>query len=237
MSKWVAIPIMVVLALAVGAGVFLYMQQTTKLEETESDLAVTQSNLAVTKSNLAATESELETTENTLEETEDDLADTQSELATTQSDLADAESQISSLNSKVSSLQSEVSGVKSDLAAVQSEYSTFESDVTSLWESLLKKLELEQQLMKFMGTIYEEGTSELRQEQITIFKSVAPLVDDINDGELTRLWAETWPSYLQETTEDEQTLWLMFEEFSDFIDRVSTLIEDDLDELHALLAD
>jgi len=32
-------------------------------------------------------------------------------------------------------------------------------------------------------------------------------------------------------------LWLMYSSFSNFIERVSTLIEDDLDELQALLAD
>ena len=204
MNKWIAIPVIAVLAIALAGGGYFLWQQTDKLGEAESEIVVLEGNVA------------------TLE----------GEVSTLETKLADSEAEVSTLTANLTDAQSQISSLQSDLAAAEALYDDFKSDVTSRWASLLKTLELVGQTIKLESSIYKKRPGE---EQIAIFKSFDPLVEAIGDRELSRLWGEAWPNTSRAKSEQQKKLWLYFDEYSRFLDRLCSLAESDIDKLVRLV--
>ena len=88
MSKWIAIPIIVVLAVGLIAIGVLYLQETNKLKDAESKIGGLEGNVSTLEAQVSTLQA--------------DLAAAEAEVSTLEGDLADAEAQVSALEARMS---------------------------------------------------------------------------------------------------------------------------------------
>jgi len=192
-----------------GVGFITYQPQISQL----------QSDLSETESALSTSQSEVESLRGQLTEATDKLARTEGELTKAQTTITSLETQLTESETKYTTLSSE--------------YDEFKSDVTSIINSLKKKLDLEVQFINFEAHYWSAATGE---ELISIFLSFDRLVEAVGDVELSRLWSETWTNAMREQSEQEGPLYFNWNSYLKLIERNSALIQSDLSKLVALLA-
>ena len=123
MKIW-AITVSVLLAGAVGAGVFFYIDLSGDVDTANAEIATLEGDKATLEENITDLETDLADTEATLADTETELADTEAELATTEADLSDANSQISSLQSSLTLKTTQLNSEKARTTSLQGELNT-----------------------------------------------------------------------------------------------------------------
>ena len=101
MNKSIAISIIAVLAIAVIAVGYLYIQQTNKLTEAESEIVALQSNVSTLEENLANSETEASNLKA-------ELADTEAKMSVLESDLQTAQTELETANNEVEKLRADV---------------------------------------------------------------------------------------------------------------------------------
>jgi chromosome segregation ATPase len=170
--------------------------------------------------------------QSTLSDTQSDLSASQSEVQSLQGQLADAQINITSLETQLSQLQATMTSLENQLETNEIEYSTlsaeydeFKSDVTSLANSLEKKMELESQIIQ-VWIAYER--SDLLQFMQTI-TGLEPYVDAIGDPQLSTIHNEFLAYFNAEEYRYAD------EKFADLMERNSALIQTDLTELNTIL--
>lgn len=118
MNKWIAIPVIAVLAIVLIVGGYFLWQQTSKLTdeltETESEIATLEGNVATLETKLADSEAEVSTLEA-------DLFAAQSRISSLQSDLTTAESERDSLKQEADSLRLRVSSLSEEVGSLSEE--------------------------------------------------------------------------------------------------------------------
>ncbi len=112
MNKWIAIPVIAVLAVGVIVTGYLLMQQTTKLGEAESEIVTLEGNVSTLEGNVSTLE------ENVLS-LETDLAGSEATVSTLQTDLASANSTIKNLQGDVSTQRNLNSTLTTELKKVK----------------------------------------------------------------------------------------------------------------------
>ena len=159
MNKWVAIAVMVVLALGLIVSEYFLWQQTSALgdarseiadldenvktlEETkatlEGNVATLQSDLAATESDLAATERNVATLEGNVTTLEGNVASLEGNITSLEGNIATLEGEVSTLETvlvdseaEVSSLETELAGSKSQVSSLQSSLSKANADIST----------------------------------------------------------------------------------------------------------
>jgi chromosome segregation ATPase len=160
-----------------------------------------------------------------LSETQTTLSASQSEVESLQSQLATTEANLTRAQTTIASLQAQLSESEAEYATLSSEYDEFKSDVTSIVNSLNKKMNLEKQIIK-MWVHYERGEV---PEMTTVLLGLQPYVDAVGDTVLNTLWDEFLTHFnAGEYTEADAKL-------ADLMERNSALIQSDLSELTTLL--
>jgi len=243
MNKWIAIPVIAVLAVAlIVVGVFLW-QQTDKLGEARDDIAALEDNvatlegnvadlegdLAATQSELAATRTGLAVTLSDLAATQSDLADTESELATTQSNLVATQSDLADTESELATTQGDLAATQSDLAAALDQVSQledFKTGAISTWASLLPKVELAERISYFDALLYGDSP---RAE--SVYEDLSDYVEAVDDTELSELWDECLSEWDYGTFDD----WC--EAYVEFLDRLVDLLSADIEAMELQLAE
>lgn len=163
MSKWIAIPVIIVLVIAVAGGGYFSWLQTNNLGEAEADIVVLEDNVSNLEGDVA--------------DREEKLADSEAEVATLEADLTDAESQISSLESDYATSQSQVSSLQSQVSSAQGKYNSLKQEIDGCepYAEILEKY-------FFVEAFYFEMSD---------IADVTNLVDDTGDTELEEKW-EAW---------------------------------------------
>jgi DNA repair exonuclease SbcCD ATPase subunit len=195
---------------AVGYGVG-YMTTQSQMSQMQSDLSKAQADLSKAQS---------------------DLSDSQSEVSSLRSDLTGAQSTISSLEADLTEAQSSKASLETQLSQLQTEhttlsaeYDTFKSDLNSLMDSLKKKMALEEAIIE-MWILFERLD---QQSFIDALLGLGPYVNAVGDAELSTYWNDLQSNW------DEGNLTEVDANLADLMERNSALIQNDLNQLDALL--
>jgi len=161
-----------------------------------------------------------------LSEARSDLTKAQSDLSTTLSKLTATEANLTKAQATITSLDSKLKELEANYTALSSEHNKFKSNVTSLSNSLKKKLDLEAQFIHILTHALRNETTEVA----SAFLGFEPYVDAVGDAELSTLLDEAY-TFLAQGKSTEFTA-----KFTDLLERNSALIESDLSNLDTLLA-
>ncbi len=119
MNKWIAIPVIAVLAVGVIVGGYFLWQQTSKLGEAESEIVTLEGNITTLEGNVAILETDLAESEATVSTLETDLAESEATVSTLEADLTSANSRITDLQADVSTQQTINSSLSAELKTVK----------------------------------------------------------------------------------------------------------------------
>jgi len=206
MNKWIAIPVIAVLAVVTVAGGYFLWQQTTKLGEAQAEIVTLEDNVSTLEGN----------------------------VSTLQGKLTDSEAEVSDLEVEVSDLEGKASDLSSELEEKQQQL----GDVQRIVDSLAPKVQMQQLLGEFSNkrgrTLLENPTlthSEWRRFVMDEFRmDMAKYLKAVDDPALrvgyekAIIWeVDGWHIHL--------------EEFDKLLTFLSELIEVDINELQAALAD
>ncbi len=173
--------------------------------------------------NLQSVSSELETKKTELQTTRSELENTRKELETTKTILQSVQNNLDTERQRLTSMQSDL------------------SRVSSVSSSLKKKQALLKQVLAFDSASLRASRARTDQEQaemekqlllaLAAFKSYDPLVADIADPELSRIWGEVWPAGARTQSEQSKTVYYTFKAYANFLDRLAILLQNDIDKL------
>ncbi len=126
MNKWIAIPVISVLAVAVIGGGYFLWQQTSKLGDAESeivslegDVTTLEGDVSTLEGNVSTLEGNVATLEGNVSTLETDLAESEAAVTTLETDLESVNSQIGNLQSDVSTQRTINSSLSAELKKVQ----------------------------------------------------------------------------------------------------------------------
>ncbi|MCL0090660.1 hypothetical protein M1O13_01480 [Dehalococcoidia bacterium] len=166
MNKWIAIPVIAVLAVGIIASGYFLWQQISKLGEAESEIVALEGNV----STLEGKVSTLET----------DLAESEAKVSSLEADLEAADSSIIRLEGNVSTLEGKVSTLETDLAESEAKVSSLEADL----EAANAKIEDLQADLSTQRNINLALSEELKTVTYPRhFESLAELVDWLQEDD------------------------------------------------------
>ncbi|UCB42173.1 MAG: hypothetical protein JSV77_06790 [Dehalococcoidales bacterium] len=190
MKIW-AITVSVLLAGAVGAGTFFYIDLSGDVDTANAEIATLEGDKAALEADVTELETDLADTEATLADTETELADTEADLATAEADLTAAQSQISTLQSSYAAAQSRANSLQTQLNTAESQYESLQQQVDACnpYGEILEKYYF---VPGGYFTMYE-------------ILDVTLLVEATGDAELMELW-DTYLEY--DTPENAYNFWV-----------------------------
>ncbi|MCL0056462.1 hypothetical protein M1O20_06040 [Dehalococcoidia bacterium] len=131
MNKWIAIPVIAVLAVAVVVvGLFLW-QQTSKLGEAESEIVALEGNITTLEGNISTLETELAESKATVSTLEADLRTANSEIVALEGDVATLEGNISTLETELAESEARVSILEADLVTANAKIEDLQADLST----------------------------------------------------------------------------------------------------------
>ncbi len=132
MNKWVAIPIVIVLAAAtISNGVF-YLQESSKLKEARAQIAFLEGNLSAVEGDVSALESDVSALGGNVFALEGDISALEGNLSAVEGDVSALESDVSAVEGNVSALEGNVFALEGDISALEGDVSAVEGDVSAL---------------------------------------------------------------------------------------------------------
>ena len=131
-NKWVAIPIIIILTAATITNGVFYFQESSKLKDTQSQLAALEADLFDLGGNLSTLEGGVSSLEGSFSSLDEDVSTLGSNLSGIEGDVSNLQSGISGLQGNVSDLEGDVSLLGVDLSSLQDDVSTIEGSVSLL---------------------------------------------------------------------------------------------------------
>jgi S1-C subfamily serine protease len=118
MNKWVIIPIVAILAVGTIANGVLYMQESSKLKDTQAEMAALQGDFSTLEGGVSALEG--------------NVSGLEGNLSTLEGNYSILEGNVSGLEGDVSTLGGDVSALGGDVSALEGDVSILEGDVSAL---------------------------------------------------------------------------------------------------------
>ena len=115
MNKWIAIPVIAVLAVGIIVGGYFLWQQTDKLGEAESEIVALEGNITTLEGDVSTLEGDVSTLEGN--------------VSTLEGNVSTLEGNVSTLEGNISTLEGDVSTLETDLAGSEATVSTLEADL------------------------------------------------------------------------------------------------------------
>ncbi len=139
MSKWVVIPIIVILTIGTITNGVFYLQESSKLKDAESRIATLEGNVPILEGNLSAVEGDVSALEGNLSAVEGDvsalegnLSAVEGNVSTLEGDVSTLEGDVSILEGGISTLGGGISTLEGDVSILEGGISTLEGDVSTL---------------------------------------------------------------------------------------------------------
>ena len=112
MKKWIAIPVIAVLVIGIIVTAYLLAQQTGKLGEARTEIAVLQGNISTLQGKLTGSEAEVSSLQGRLTGSEATVATLQTDLTSANSNIKNLQSDVSTQRTLNSTLSTELKKVK-----------------------------------------------------------------------------------------------------------------------------
>ncbi len=122
MNKWIAIPVIAVLAVGIIVGGYFLWQQTSKLGDAESEIVTLEGDVLTLGTDLAESEATVATLGT-------DLAESEATVATLGTDLAESEATVSTLEADLGTANSKISRLQSDVSTQQTINSSLSTEL------------------------------------------------------------------------------------------------------------
>ena len=139
MNKWIAIPVIAVLAVGIIVGGYFLWQQTSKLGEAESeivaldgDVSTLEGNVSTLEGNVSTLEGNVSTLEGNVSILETDLAGSEATVSTLETDLAESEATVSILEADLGTANSRITNLQADVSTQQTINSSLSSELTKV---------------------------------------------------------------------------------------------------------
>lgn len=138
-----------------------------------------------------------------------------------------AQAQVASLQADLATSEGKLTTVQSELEEMQAEYQGFKSDLTSLWTSLDKKLELAAYIITFWAasSVGDEETVSQMILDMVIY------VDAVGNAELSQMWDDAMSSAMQEQEAESMA------NFALLMIKTVELLGEDVEALEVMLAE
>jgi len=146
-SKWVVIPIIVILLAGTVANGVLYFQQGAELDETRTQLSALEDDFLTMEGNISTLGDDISALEG-------DLSTLDGDVSTLQGGVSSLQGDVSSLNSGVSDLQGGLSSLEGDLSNLEGGLNTLTGDFSALGNNFLA---LEGNLSALEGDVTDLG--------------------------------------------------------------------------------
>ncbi len=132
MSKWVVIPIIVILTIGTITNGVFYLQESSKLNEAESRIAALEGNVPILGVDISNLEGNLSTVEGNVSTLEGNVSTLGEGISTLEGDVSVLEGGISTLEGDVSILEGGISTLEGDVSILEGDVSILEGDVSTL---------------------------------------------------------------------------------------------------------
>jgi serine protease Do len=132
MNKWVVIPIVTILAVGTIANGVLYAQESSRLEEAQSKIALLEGNFSTLAGDVSTLGGDVSGLEGNLSSLGGDVSALEGGVSALEGDVSVLEGDVSGLEGDVSALEGGVSALEGDVSALEGDVSTLEGDVSAL---------------------------------------------------------------------------------------------------------
>ena len=117
--KWLAVTVIIILAVGTVGGGYLYLQETNKLKDAQSEIVALEGNVATLEGNVSSLEGNVSALEGNVSALETNLADSEATVSTLETDLEATNAEIDGLQADVSTQQNINSALSAELKTVK----------------------------------------------------------------------------------------------------------------------
>ena len=132
MNKWVAIPIVIVLATATITNGFFYLQESSKLEDAQLEIAALQGGFSTLGGDVSSLKGDVSLLEGDVSGFEGNLSALGENVSALGGDVSALEGDVSTLGGDVSALGGDVSALEDGVSALGGDVSALEGNVSTL---------------------------------------------------------------------------------------------------------
>ena len=211
MSKWAAIPIIIVLALGVGAGAYFCVLQTDKLAEAEAEIVGLEGDLDAEVLNAATLETNVATLET-------DVATLETNVSNLETELTDSGAEVASLTTRLATYTLLVENLTINLDVLDS--------IVYMW--VISDFEYGGEVLDYAGI--QSRLEDWRE-------GMDALVEAVGDEELQELWDDWAELYDSEWGDWEYNYVRSSRLLRDVTERINELIDEDIEALEAKLSE
>jgi len=172
MNKWILIPILVILLAVTIANGVLYLNENSKLKETQFQLDNLGIDVSDLDSNLTSLEQGVSSLEEDVSAMNNELLDTKIDISSLESNYSALQDNVSNLDSRLLDIRGDVSSLEGNLASVEGGISTITNNISNLTGSFSN---IEQ---NFSGI--EGGVSNLEANVSSLEDKISNLETDIS---------------------------------------------------------
>ncbi len=124
MNKWIAIPVIAVLAVGIIVGGYFLWQQTDKLGEAESEIVALEGNVSTLEGDVSTLEGDVLTLEG-------DVSTLEGNVSTLEGNVSTLEGNVSTLETDLAESEATASALEADLGTANSRISSLQADVST----------------------------------------------------------------------------------------------------------
>ena len=136
MNKWVAIPILVILAIGTIANGVLYFQASGQLDDTKSLLASLEGNVTSLEGNVSTVQGSVSGLEGDVAAVEGNVSDILGNVSSLEGNVSGLEGNVSAIEGSLSGVEGNVSTIEGNISGLEGNFSSLENDFSTLQDSV-----------------------------------------------------------------------------------------------------
>ncbi len=197
MDKWIAIPVIAVLAVGIIVGGYFLWQQTSKLGEAESEIVILEGDVSTLEGNVSTLEGDVSTLEGDVSTLEGNVSTLEGDVSTLEGDVSTLEGDVSTLEGELADSEAEVSTLEADLGNAQNTLQAQQNINLALSEELKKVKDPRhfQSLQELVDWVDQDNTDTAYSSKSLIELAFILQVRALRDGYLL-------PAHFEDLDED-----------------------------------
>ncbi|MCK5124529.1 MAG: trypsin-like peptidase domain-containing protein, partial [Dehalococcoidia bacterium] len=136
MNKWVAIPVLVILAIGTIANGVLYFQASGQLDDTKSLLASLEGNVTSLEGNVSTVQGSVSGLEGDVAAVEGNVSDILGNVSSLEGNVSGLEGNVSAIEGSLSGVEGNVSTIEGNISGLEGNFSSLENDFSTLQDSV-----------------------------------------------------------------------------------------------------